>query len=68
MESAGVQAHSTGGGSMNRALINRWGRVKWEIEGEWMEVTLSNRHVQQVCMHVTIPTSSGTYPLFSYFN
>ena len=38
MESAGVQAHSTGGGSMNRALINRWGRVKWEIEGEWMEV------------------------------
>ena len=24
-----------------------------QIEGEWVEVALSNRHVQQVCMHVT---------------
>ena len=41
--------------------------MEGQIEGEWVKVALSNRHVQQVCMHVTIPTSSGTYPLFSYF-
>ena len=40
--------------------------MEGQIEGEWVvEVALSNRQVQQVCMHVTIPTSS---PLFSYFN
>ena len=38
--------------------------MEGQIEGEWV----SNRHVRQMCMHVTIPTSSGTYPLFSYFN
>ena len=44
--------------------------MEGQIEGEWAEVALStgNRHVQQVCMHVTIPTSSGTYPLFKYLN
>ena len=39
-----------------------------QIEGEWVEVALSNRHVQQVCMQVTIPTSLGTYPSFTYLN
>ena len=42
--------------------------MEGQIEGEWVEVALSNRHVQQVCMQVTIPTSSGTYPLFTYLN
>ena len=42
--------------------------MEGQIEGEWVEVALSNRHVQQVCMHVTIPTLSGKYPLFSYFD
>ena len=32
--------------------------MEGQIESEWVEVALSNRHVQQVCMHVTIPTSS----------
>ena len=32
-----------------------------QIEGEWVEVALRNRHVQQV----TIPTSSGTFPSFT---
>ena len=40
--------------------------MEGQIEGEWVEVALSNRHVQQVCMHVTIPTSSVTYILFIY--
>ena len=39
--------------------------MEGQIECEWVEVALSNRHVQQVCMHVTIPTSSGTYDIFS---
>ena len=42
--------------------------MKGQIEGELVEVALNNRHVQQVCMQVTIPTSSGTYPLFTYLN
>ena len=42
--------------------------MEGQIEGEWVEVPLNNRHVEQVCMHVTIPTSSGTYPLFTYLN
>ena len=42
--------------------------MKGQIEGEGVEVALSNRHVQEVCMHVTIPTSSGTYSLFTYLN
>ena len=38
-----------------------------QIEGEWVVVALSNRHVQQVCMHVTIPTSSGNFrKLFTF--
>ena len=41
--------------------------MEGQIEGEWVEVALSNSHVQ-VCMHVTIPTSSGIYPLFTYLN
>ena len=43
--------------------------MEGQIEGhsEWVEVALSNRHVQQVCMQVTIP-SSGTYTLFTYIN
>ena len=47
-----IQAHSTDGRCINRALINRWGRMKLQIEGEWVEVALSNRRVQQVCMQV----------------
>ena len=35
---ARVQAHSKGGRCMNRALINTWGRVKGQVEGEWVEV------------------------------
>ena len=65
---ARIQAHSTGGRCINRALINRWGRMKGQMEGEWVEVALSNTHVQQVCMQVTIPTSSGTFPSFTYLN
>ena len=42
--------------------------MKGQIEGEWIEVALSNRYGQQVCMQVTIPTSSGTYPSFTYLN
>ena len=42
--------------------------MKGQIEGEWVEIALSNRHVQQVCMQVTIPTSSGTYPSFTYLD
>ena len=42
--------------------------MEGQIEGEWVEVALSNRHVQQVCMQVTIPTSSGTYHSFTYLN
>ena len=38
--------------------------MEGQKEGEW--VALSNRHVQQVCMQLTIPTSSGTYPSFTY--
>ena len=62
---ARIQAHSTVGGCINRALLNRWARMEGQIESEWVEVALSNR---QVCMQVTIPTSSGTYPLFTYLN
>ena len=40
--------------------------MKGQIEGEWVEAALSNRHVQQVCMQVTIPTPLGTYPSFTY--
>ena len=42
--------------------------MEGQIEGEWVEVALSNRHVQQVCIQVTMPTSSETYPLFTYLN
>ena len=63
-----IQAHSTVGRCINRALINRWGRMKGQIEDEWVEAALSNRHVQQVCMQVTIPTSLGTYPSFTYLS
>ena len=42
--------------------------MEGQIEGEWVEVALSNRHVQQVCMQVTISTSSGTYHSFTYLN
>ena len=42
--------------------------MEGQIEGEWVEVALRNRHVQQVCMHVAIPKSSGTYLLFTHFN
>ena len=38
--------------------------MEGHIKGEWVEVVLSNRPVQQV----TIPTSSGTYPSFTYLN
>ena len=51
MAGAQIQAHSTGGRSIDRALINRWGCVKGQIEGELVEV------VQQVCMQVKMPTS-----------
>ena len=54
---ARIRAHSTGGRCMHRALINTWGRVKGQIEVEWVEVASSNSHVQQVCMQVTIQTS-----------
>ena len=37
-----IQAHSTGGRCMNRALINTWERVKGQIEGEWVEVEVAN--------------------------
>ena len=37
-----------------------------QIEGEWVKVGISNRHVKQVCMQVTIQTSSVTYPFFFY--
>ena len=57
-----IQAHSTVGRGIHRALINRWGRIEGQIEDEWVVVALSNRPVQQVYMQVTIPTSSGTYP------
>ena len=60
--------YGTCGRCMNRALINRWGRIKGQIEGEWLEVALSNSHVQQLCMQVTIPTSWGTFPSFTYLN
>ena len=40
--------------------------MEGQIEGEWVEVALNNRHVQQVCVQVTIPTSSGTYHLITY--
>ena len=30
--------------------------MEGQIEGEWVKVALSNRDVQRVCMHVTIPT------------
>ena len=59
---ARIQAHSSVGRCINRALINMWGRMEGQIEGEWVEVALNNKHVQQVCMQVTIPTSSGTFP------
>ena len=62
------QTHSTVGRCIHRALINRSGRMKGRLEGEWVEVALSNRHVQQVCMQVTIPTSSGTFPSFTYLD
>ena len=42
--------------------------MEGQIEGEWVEIALSNRHVQLVCMQVTLPTSSGTYSLFTYLN
>ena len=42
--------------------------MKGQVEGGWGKVALSNRHVQQVCMQVTIPTSSGTFPSFTYLN
>ena len=42
--------------------------MEGQIEGEWVEVALNNGHVEQVFMHVPIPTSSGTYPLFTYLN
>ena len=51
---------STVGRGINRALINRWGRIEGQKEDEWVVVALSNRPVQQVYMQVTIPTSSGT--------
>ena len=41
--------------------------MEGQIEGEWVKVGISNRHVQQVCMQVTIPTSSVTYPFFYIF-
>ena len=40
--------------------------MEGQIEGEWAEVALSNRHVQQVCMQVAIPPSSGTFPSFTF--
>ena len=42
--------------------------MKGQIENEWVEVALSDRHVQQVCMQGTIPTSFGTHPFFTYSN
>ena len=35
---ARIQAHSTGGRCMDRALISTWGRVNGQIEGERVEV------------------------------
>ena len=35
---ARIQAQSTGGRCMDRALINTWGRVKGQIEGKWVGV------------------------------
>ena len=61
MAGARIQAHSTVGRCINRALIKRWGRIEGQVECEWVVVALSNRSVKQVCMQVTIPTSSGTY-------
>ena len=34
--------------------------MKGQIDGELVEVALSNRHVQQVCMQVTIPWTNIT--------
>ena len=42
--------------------------MKGQIEGEWVEFALSYRHVQQVCMQVTMPTSSDTFPSFTYLS
>ena len=42
--------------------------MKGQIEGEWVEVALSKRYVQQVCMQVTIATSLRTYSSFTYSN
>ena len=33
-----IQAQSTGGRCMDRALIITWGRVKGQIEGRWVGV------------------------------
>ena len=35
---ARIQAQSTGGRCMDRALISTWGRVKGQIEGRWVGV------------------------------
>ena len=42
--------------------------MEGQIEGEWVEAALSNRQVQQSCMQVAIPTSSGTFPSFTYLD
>ena len=34
MAGARIQANNTGGRCTDRALINRWGRMKGQIEGE----------------------------------
>ena len=38
---ARIQAHSSVGRCINRALINMWGRMEGQIEGEWVEVALN---------------------------
>ena len=52
MAGARIQAHSTAGRCINRALINRWGRIEGQIEGEWVVVGLSNTSVKQVCTYL----------------
>ena len=52
MAGARIQVQGTGERCMDRALINTWGRVNGQIEGDWVGVTKNNSHVQQVCMQV----------------
>ena len=43
MAGARFQAHSTGERCINRALVNRLGRMKGQMEGEWVEVAFEGK-------------------------